>query len=503
MKKLKIVSIAAETAPFSKAGGLGDVARSLPKAIKRLGQDIITITPLHGVVDKKKHELKKIANDIPVKFDEKTILKFDVWKGYLMRGLPTYFIDRAEYFSSKKTIYGSKRNNERWYFFDRCALELLKFLKFKPDIIQCHDWHTGLVPYFLKKDYKDDEFFKNSASVFMIHNLAFQMESTPGHHRHKDDGYSKVPSIKQEAEVRSLNFAKRGIINGDLINAVSEKYAQEILTKEYGEDLHRILKNRKDHIFGIVNGIDYNIFNPKKDPYIFKKYDENSIAKKAENKTALQKSFKLPQNPDVPLLGMVTRIAEQKGFDLLMEIAEDLLKLNIQFVITGTGMDKYEKFFEKLAKKYPDKVAINLIFDIEKASQIYAASDIFLMPSRYEPCGLGQLISMRYGSIPVVRATGGLVDTVTDFNPETHSGNGFVFVGYDSKEFLAALIRAIENYRHKEDWKKLVKKAMKISHSWEIPAKKYIKLFEKAIDFHKKNGNGNNHKNHKNKEEKK
>lgn len=491
-KSLKIVSIAAETAPFSKAGGLGDVARSLPKALKRLGHEIITITPLHGVVDKKEHGLKKITNDVPVHFDEKMILKFDYWKSYLMRGLPTYFIDRAEYFSSKKTIYGSKRNNERWYFFDKCVLELLKILKFKPDIIQCHDWHAGLIPYFLKKDYKDEELFKNSAVVFMIHNLAYQMESTPGHQRTEDDGYCKLPTIKEDTAVRSINFAKRGIIYADLINAVSEQYAKEILTKEFGEALHRILKHREGRLFGIVNGIDYNIFNPKKDPYVFKKYDENSIDKKIENKLALQKSFHLPQNPDVPLLGMVTRITEQKGFDLLMEIAEDLLKHDIQFFITGAGAKDYEKFFEKLAKKYPQKIGINLEFDVKKASQIYAASDIFLMPSRYEPCGLGQLISMRYGSIPVVRATGGLADTVTDFNPETGKGNGFVFTGYDAKEFLGAIIRAIENYKHKDVWKKLIKRAMRISNSWEIPAKKYVELFKKAIVFHQNNNHSKN-----------
>ncbi|NQU77144.1 glycogen synthase [Candidatus Falkowbacteria bacterium] len=494
-KKLKIVSIAAETAPFSKAGGLGDVARSLPKALKRLGHDVIAITPLHGVVDKKEHNLKKIANDVPVQFDEKTTLKFDCYKGYLMPGLRIYFIDRVEYFSSKKTVYKSRRNNERFYFFDRCALELLKLIKFKPDIIQCNDWHAGLVPYFLKKDYKNDEFFSHTATIFTIHNLAYQMELTSGHHRQEDDGHSRLPSIKNENQVRSINFAKRGILYTDLINAVSEQYAEEILTKEFGEDLHRVLENRKDKVFGIVNGIDYNIFNPKKDPSVFKNYSVDSIERKKENKLALQKSFHLPQNPDVPLLGMVTRITEQKGFDLLKEIADDLLKLDIQFVITGTGAKNYEKLFEKLAKKYPKKVGINLKFDVKKASQIYAASDIFLMPSRYEPCGLGQLISMRYGSIPVVRATGGLVDTVTDFNPETGKGNGFVFIGYDSKEFLASLVRAIENYKHKDDWKKLVKRAMKASHSWEIPAKKYVELYEKAIKFKEKNGNGKNGKN--------
>lgn len=482
-KPLRIVSISAEVAPFSKAGGLGDVARSLPKALKRLGNDVIAITPLHGVVDIREHQLKKIANDVLVKFDDKTILKFDYWKGYLMRGLPVYFIDRSEYFSSKKTIYSSMRNNERFYFFDRCSLELLKILKFKPDIIQCHDWHTGLMPYFLKKDYKDEELFKETATVFTIHNLAFQMELTPEHHRREDDGVSRLPVIRDRSNVCSINFAKRGILHADLINAVSEQYAQEILTKEFGEELQRILKNRQDKLFGIVNGIDYNIFNPLTDSYIFKKYDENSISKKAANKLALQKSFKLPQNPEVPLLGMATRITEQKGFSLLVEIAEDLLKHDIQFVITGSGAKNYEKFFEKLAKKYPQKLAVNLTFDVKKASQIYAGSDIFLMPSRYEPCGLGQLISMRYGSIPVVRATGGLVDTVTDYNPETHTGNGFVFIGYDSKEFLAATVRALENYKHKDDWRRLVKRAMKISSSWEIPAKKYVELFKKAREF--------------------
>ncbi|MBU4331757.1 glycogen synthase [Patescibacteria group bacterium] len=500
MKPLKIVSIAAETAPFSKAGGLGDVARSLPKALKRLGNEVIAITPLHGVVNKKEHELKKIANDVTVQFDEKTILKFDLWKGYLMRGLPIYFIDRVEYFSSKKTIYGSKRNNERWYFFDRCVLEVLKMIKFKPDIIQCHDWHTGLVFNFLKKHYKDDEFFKDTAAIFTIHNLVFQMETGHGHHRREDDGNSRLPSIKEEIGVRSINLAKRGIIYADLINTVSEKYAEEILTKEFGEDLHRILQNRKDKILGIVNGIDYNVFNPQKDPALVKRYNEKSIDKKMENKLALQKSFKLPQNPNVPLLGMVTRITEQKGFDLFMEIADHLLRLDLQFVITGSGGDKYERFFKKLQKQYPKKAGIHLKFDIKKASQIYAGSDIFLMPSRFEPCGLGQLISMRYGSIPVVRATGGLVDTVEDFNPRTKQGNGFVFKGYDSIEFLIAVTRALENYHHKTCWRGLVKRAMKISHSWEIPAEKYLELFKKAIKLHNKlhnkesNKNNNNHK---------
>ncbi|OJI06545.1 hypothetical protein BK004_03010 [bacterium CG10_46_32] len=480
--KLTIVSIAAEVAPFSKAGGLGDVARSLPKAEKRAGHKVLVITPLHGVIDVKKHNLKKLGNNIEVVMDETKTLSFDYWRGYLMDGLPIYFIDRPEYFSNHKTIYEAKNGNERFFFFDMAALKLIELLGVKPDIIHCNDWHTGLVPYFAKKRFKKSEPISRAAYVYTIHNLAFQS----GHQQSKKDGgYSRLPRFADEKGMQSINFAKRAIITSDIINAVSEQYAKEIMTSKFGEDLNRILKNRKDRVFGIVNGIDYNDFNPKKDPAIHEHYDSRSLDKKITNKLYLQKTFGLPQNKDVPVLGMATRITEQKGFDLLMNIADTLLQQDIQLIIAGSGNKEYENFFKKLVKQYPKKVSAHLEFDTKKAAQIYAGSDIFLMPSRFEPCGLGQLISLRYGSVPVVHAVGGLMDTITDYNAKTDKGNGFVFDKYAPQEFLMAITRALEAYRHTDAWKKLAKRGMQQSHSWEIPAKKYSTLYRRAIRIHK------------------
>jgi len=481
--KLSIVSIAAEVAPFSQVGGLGDVARSLPKALKRAGHKVIVVTPLHGVVDAKKHNLKKLGAGIAVAMDETKTLSFDYWCGYLMDSLPVYFIDRPEYFSNRKTIYDAQNGNERFFFFDMAALKLIELLGIKPDIIHCNDWHTGLVPYFAKKRFKSSEAVSSAACVYTIHNLAFQSGAAEGK---KDDGYSRLPRFTDQRGMESINFAKRAIISSDIINAVSEQYAEEIMTPQFGEGLHRILKNRAGRVFGIVNGIDYNVFNPKTDPEIKEHYDSRTLDNKAANKLHLQKIFGLPPSRDVPVLGMVTRITEKKGFDLLMKIADTLLEQDLQLVIAGSGAKKYENFFKKLTKKYPEKVGAHLEFDTKKAAQIYAGSDIFLMPSRFEPCGLGQLISLRYGSVPVVHAVGGLADTVTDYNPKTGKGNGFMFKKYDSQEFLVATVRALEAFRHADDWRKLVKRGMRQSHSWEIPAKKYVTLFRRAIRVRKK-----------------
>jgi starch synthase len=493
-KQLKIVSIASEVHPYSKTGGLADVARSLPKAIKRLGHKVIVITPFYSeIIDAKKFKLKKIIKDVKIELNEGVFLEADYWQGELMSGLPIYFVENNKYFGKRKSLYGSKHENARFFFFDLAALKLLKIINFQPDIIQCHDWHTGLIPYFLKKRFSKDEFFKDTATLFTIHNLIFQF----GHNWWKvrrnlrDDGRSRLPKFEHSPAIERINFAKRAILNADLINTVSEQYAEEIQTKDFGEDLNRILKNRKKRLFGIVNGIDYHDYNPQTDPGLKQNYSLATLNKKAKNKEYLQKYFKLPVKAEVPVLGMVTRIAEQKGIDILMRVFEDILTLNVQFVIMGSGDKRYEKFFTEMKKKHPKKVGAHLKFDAKRATQVYAGSDIFLMPSRFEPCGLGQLISLRYGSIPVVRATGGLVDTISDFNPRTGKGNGFVFHSYKSKPLLIAVVRAIETYKHEKVWQELVKKGLQESLSWKIPAKKYVTLFRKAIKL-KKTGNGKN-----------
>ncbi|MDD5567118.1 MAG: glycogen/starch synthase [Patescibacteria group bacterium] len=486
-KILKIVSVSAETAPFAKAGGQADVARSLPKAMRRLGHQVIAIMPLHGVIDTAQYGLKKIADEVPIQIDDKNTRMASFWRGELMRGLPIFFVDNPEYFGRYKFIYGSKNDNRRFMFFSLAALKLLTLIDFQPDVIHCHEWHTGLIPYYLKKRLHDNKFYEDTATLFTIHNLSFQMGqdwwTVPP--EKKDYGHSRLPDFSDKEAITCINFAKRAILYADVINTVSEQYAQEILTQEYGQDLHRILLNRKNRVFGIINGIDYFDFNPSTDPGLVKNYDFNSLHRKEKNKLFLQKEFGLPQNAEIPLIGMVSRITEQKGFDLIMEILEPLMRQDVQLVIVGGGEKKYEKYFRRSAKRFPNKIGVHLEFDVTRASQIYAGSDMFLMPSRFEPCGLGQLISLRYGSVPIVNAVGGLVDTITDFNPKTRKGNGFIFKRYDSRDLLIALTRAIVNYKYSDYWRDLVVHGMQQSYSWEIPAKKYIKLCRLALRYAK------------------
>jgi starch synthase len=282
------------------------------------------------------------------------------------------------------------------------------------------------------------------------------------------------------SKVRGLNFAKRGIMNADKINAVSEQYADEILTEEFGMGLHKILENKKKDLVGILNGIDYFQFNPNTDQFLARNFDENQLDIKTENKLFLQQKFGLPKNKDVPLFGIVSRLVGHKGFDLMGTVLKVLLKMPVQIVVTGTGEKKYVKLFEKLAKKYPKKIATHLELDLEVASQIYAGSDMFLMPSKFEPCGLSQLIALRYGSVPIVHDVGGLADTISDFDVVTRNGNGFVFDNYHELSFYGAIIRALEHFKNKEVWEPLVKRVMQERFSWDASAEKYLVLYEKA-----------------------
>ncbi len=482
-RNLNIATITSQVDPYSKTGGLGDVARSLPKAFQELGHKNIIITPFYGLlIDAAQYKLEKFAEDVEIRIDDNNTEKVNFWRTSKKTTPAVYFVENAQYFSKRSEIYGSSHENARFLLFDLAAIKLLELLEFKADIIQCHDWQSGLVPYFIKKNYNEYSLFKEALIVFTIHNLVFQMGRNwwEVSADKKDDGKNSLPEFKDE-HLENVNFAKRAIRNADIITAVSEQYAIEILTKSFGEDLHRILKNREDKVFGIVNGIDYNDYNPKTDLGLKKNYDVDSIQKKAANKLFLQEKFNLPQNKDIPLIGIASRITEQKGFDLLIEIMEAVMRLDVQIVIKGGGDKKYEQFFNKMSKKYPEKVGVDLQFSPSDVTQVYAGSDMFLMPSRFEPCGLGQLISLRYGSVPIVREVGGLADTVVDFNPKTGRGNGFEFNKYDPQDLLVAITRAVETFKHKEIWDALLKKAMMQSFSWEIPAKKYIKLFKKSL----------------------
>jgi starch synthase len=481
---LKIVSIASEVDHFSKTGGLADVARSLPKAIKRLGHQIIVITPLYSrVINKSTHKLKRIFYNISVKVGGQTV-KVNYWQGYLMEGLPVYFVEQKKYFGVSNKIYGANNENARFYLFDVAALHLLELLEFKPDIIHCHDWQTGLIPQLLNSQFKKSAILRGARTVFTIHNLIFQF----GHNwwqtplEKKDFGTKKLPDFNSP-DLEYINFAKRAILQADIINTVSEQYREEIMTSNFGQDLYRILRNRSKRLFGIINGIDHFDYNPTNDDKLYKKYDwRTAIEGKAANKFYLQEKLGLQIDVDTPLLCITSRITFQKGFSLIMEIMNWLLKRDMQIVILGDGDSQYTNKLKVWSKRYPKKM---VFLSYKKNSQlenlIYAASDYLLLPSHHEPCGINQLIAMRYGCVPIVRNVGGLNDTVSSFNPRTNRGTGFMFSGFSDIALYTVVIRALENFRHKSSFAFLVRRCMKVASSWKIPAQKYINLYRRAL----------------------
>jgi len=481
---LRIVSVASEVAPFSKTGGLADVARSLPKAVSRLGHQVIVITPLYSrVINKQKHKLKEILHDIQLTVGGQAVT-VNYWQGYLMDGLPVYFVENKEYFGNAQKIYGLANDNARFYLFDVAALRLLELLEFKPDVVHCHDWQTGLIPQLLNSRFKKSAVLRGTRTVFTIHNLVFQFGhnwwQTPADK--KDFGTKKLPDFTSP-DLEYINFAKRAILQADVINTVSEQYREEIMTRHFGQDLHRVLRNRIDRLFGIINGIDHFDYNPSNDDNLPTKYDwRSAIAGKAENKAHLQEKLGLQVDGDVPLLCATSRITFQKGFSLIMEIMGWLLKRDVQIVVLGDGDNQYINQLKAWRKKHPQRLAIlSYKKNPRLESLIYAASDCLLLPSHHEPCGINQLIAMRYGCVPIVRNVGGLNDTVNNFNPRTNRGTGFVFNNFTAIALYTAIIRALENYHHQSSWAGLLKRGMKTASSWKIPAQKYVNLYRRAL----------------------
>jgi starch synthase len=393
-------------------------------------------------------------------------------------------IDAPRYFD-RENIYGYLDDGERFILFCRAAVETMRQLDWSPDIIHCNDWQTGIVPNWMHTVYRDDPFYADTATVYTIHNLAYQ--GIFGYRILEVAGVAAggflYPQIVELANV--VDIMGRGILFADAITTVSERYAQEILTPTFGEKLDPLLRSRRDRLFGILNGIDYQEMNPVTDRYIRSQFDAHSLDKRAANKQALQERAHLPVRSDVPLLAMISRLTDQKGFDLIAQIAEPLLAQGIQFVVLGIGDQHYHEMFQNLAARHPDQVAIFLTFNTELAQMIYAGSDMFLMPSRFEPCGLGQLIAMRYGSVPIVRSVGGLADTVQEYNPSTGEGNGFTFANYDPWELFAAIVRALELFRFKDVWRTLQQRGMAADHSWHASAERYVEVYRNALAFHK------------------
>ncbi|OGC11145.1 hypothetical protein A3K48_01260 [candidate division WOR-1 bacterium RIFOXYA12_FULL_52_29] len=469
---MRIFYVSSEVVPFAKTGGLADVAGALPKALKNIGHDVRVFMPRYKMVDPDKYELKKILPQIY----EGKIPGTDV---------TVYFFDDPLFFGERDGLYqlqGSDYpdNLERFSAFCRAAIPLLKELNWRPDIIHANDWQSALVIALLKKLYKDDPFFNRTAAVYSIHNMAYLGLFPKEKLLFTGLGWDlfKPSGLEYWGEIA---LTKAGFIFADVINTVSENYAKEIQTHEYGAGLDGLLRSRSSDVYGIINGLDYEIWNPATDQNIIKRYSPATIFLKSENKIELQRRNKLPENKEVPVIGLVTRLADQKGFDILSDALEEILSHNCQMIILGTGDLKYHKLLTAEQKKYPSKLAVNLGFDAMLAELIYAGADMFMMPSRYEPCGLGQLISFKYGTIPIVRRTGGLADTVGDFDPRVGKGEGFVFEKYSASALAEAVGRAIGVYQQKELWETLQKRVMKLDYSWDASAKKYIGLYLKAL----------------------
>src|SRR6266550_826745 len=477
-RPLKILILAAEIVPFAKVGGLADVVGALPKSLQALGHDIRLAMPRYGQVDPTRFHLETIVDAVSVNMSNFQV-PVSVRRGTVGDAIPVYMIDAPRYFE-RENIYGYTDDGERFILFCRSVLEAMRALDWSPDIIHCHDWHTGIVPNWMHTIYRDDPFYADVASVYTIHNLAYQ--GIFGYRILEVAGVAAqgflYPQIAELANV--VDIMGRGILFADAITTVSERYAQEILTPTFGEKLDHLLRSRRDRLFGILNGLDYQEMNPATDGYIHTPYDATSLDKRTENKRALQEQAHLPVRPDVPLLAMISRLADQKGFDLLGQIIQPLLAQGVQFIVLGIGDQHYHEMFQNLAARYPEQVAIFLTFNTELAQRIYAGSDMFLMPSRFEPCGLGQLISLRYGTIPVVRAVGGLANTVRDVDADAR-GNGFSFTKYEAAAFADALERALHRYRAGgQPWLALRTRAMREDHSWTSSARRYVEMYGAA-----------------------
>ncbi len=475
MGDLKVLFVSPEVYPLAKVGGLADVAYALPKALKGIGHDVRIVMPQYGWI---KNGYEKIL-DISVPFQnvrEEVVVK----KGNIGE-VPVYFLENRTYFDVQTVYTNDRENLLRFSFFSNAVVEMLKHIDFKPDIVHCNDWHNGLVPVNLKILRKEIPRFRGIATVFTIHNLKYQ--GTCPDVTLADVG---LPDTCADLVEHGLvNPMKGGILYSDLVSAVSATYAKEIQTPEYGCGLDPYLRKKKG-IQGIVNGIDYGTWDPSKDELIHRKYALGDLDGKLENKLRLLDEMQLPTNPETPLLGVVSRLDAHKGMDLVVEAIPEILKSeDVYFVLLGSpdpkygGDPKYREIFEKIDEEFSNARA-HLKFDERLAHWIYAGSDIFLMPSLFEPCGLGQLISLKYGTIPVARKTGGLADTITDFDGDEKRGNGFVFEEPTSVALGRAVRRALTVYRRKEIWRGLVERAMRADHSWERSAREYVELYNKA-----------------------
>lgn len=474
---MKVLFATSEAYPFMKTGGLGDVSYALPKALRKLGVDARVIMPKYSSISEYYTSKMKKLWEFNVKVGWRNkycgLLKLDC------DGIPFYFIDN-EYYFKRDSTYSEMDDGERFSFFSKAILEAINHLDdFTPDILHCNDWHTAMTIPILREKYNDYK-YNNIKTIYTIHNLKYQGIFAKEMLEELLNFGMEYFSEDKFKYYNAISFTKGGIKFADEVTTVSPTYSEEIKTSYFGEGLHGLLQSRSGELSGILNGIDTEINDPSTDNNLFVKYDSNNLEGKGKNKEELQKMLNLPQDKNIPMIAMVTRLEEQKGLDLIRDVIEELLKENIQFVVLGTGTSQYEDMFKFFAWKYPQKMSANIYFDPSLAQKIYAASDMFLMPSRFEPCGIGQLLALRYGSIPIVRETGGLNDTVNSYNEFTREGNGFSFARYNSRDMLYTIKRAIGFYQNKEVWTNLIKTGMSGDYSWNKSAKQYIELYNKV-----------------------
>jgi len=463
-----------------KVGGLGDVAGSLPQAIRQLGHDIRLVMPAYASIDRKKY------NVIPnlAKFNLNilgSLQQVGISQITLNGDVPLYLIENPKYFG-RPAVYGESDDLERFVFFSQVIMELPRQLGWQPEILHCHDWHPALAVSLLKVARQNNPAWSGCASVFTIHNLAYQ--GWFGEYFAIRAGISQflLPPA-HPLRAKAFSTMALAIWHADAVSTVSPTYAREILTPKYGENLEQLLQQRRRDLYGIINGLDYQQFNPATDPYLTANYDATSLERRVQNKLALQSRSGFETINIIPLVGMVGRLAAQKGTDLVAEALGPLLETtNIQFVFLGTGEEKFKQPLEQVANRYPKRVKLFFSFDPDMAQLIYAGCDMFLMPSHFEPCGLGQLISLRYGAIPVVRRTGGLADTVQDVSSDLSSGTGFVFEEYHHKALIEAVKRAVNAFQQQAAWRQLVLRGMVTDFSWDTSARKYQELYLRAKD---------------------
>lgn len=476
---MKVLFVAAEGVPFSKTGGLADVIGALPKELKNLGINVAVVLPKYGDTADEYASRMELVHRMSVQVGWRNqycgVLKL------VHDGVPFYFIDNEAHFKRPGT-YGFFDDGERFSFFNRAVLEALPFMGFQPEIIHCHDWHAGMVPVLLTQ-YRNQEFYSRIKTVFTVHNLQYQgvfPKSVLGDLLGLGWEHFNVNGVEFHDQV---SFMKGGLNYANALTTVSPTYAQEIQHPFYGANLEGVLARRQSFLSGILNGIDTEEWNPQTDAHLTRNYTWRSWKRKEENKTALQEELGLRQDPNIPLIGMVTRLAKQKGLDLVAHVLHEILEMDLQIAVLGTGEAQFEEMFRHFAGRFPDKVSANIKFENALAHKIYAASDLFLMPSLFEPCGLGQMIAMRYGSLPIVRETGGLKDTVLPYNQVTDEGLGFSFANYNAHELLDTVRRAVKLYEEDKEgaWKRMVMRAMRADFSWGASALKYKELYEQVI----------------------